>query len=256
MKINNLVEEIFAQAVALEQSGILRNTIYAIGKEVFVLNFDHTVLLRFRLRDTEVAFDEPISFRANDYDSQEFKEEAGKIVFISGNGEFERRKSCGVPGRTPEQIRSLFGTFGLAEKQNVLLPNSILELLDRDLSHIEFSGKKGQTINLLQRNIYDGSLIEIQRKNNGGFFTEILEHNFGPIAIKTNDFAALFSFQDVMQFQFPVSGQLDFVIVQSPDKNKRDMSGVIACCLYDEVIKIQEARKAESTEPTMVRRRK
>ena len=72
MKITDLVEQIFAHAVALDQSGGLRNTIYAIGSEIYILNYDHTVLLRFRLRRSEACFETPVSFRANDYDSNGF----------------------------------------------------------------------------------------------------------------------------------------------------------------------------------------
>ena len=75
MKITGQIEQIFAHAVALDQNGGLRNSIYAEGKEIFIMNYDHTVLLRFKLRESENPFSGPISFKANDYDSPEFYEE-------------------------------------------------------------------------------------------------------------------------------------------------------------------------------------
>jgi hypothetical protein len=244
MKITGQIEQIFSQAVALDQSGGLRNTIYADKREVFVLNYDHTVLLRFRLRAHESPFNEPISFKADDYDSNDFSEENGRIVFVTEQNGFIRKKSCGRAEYTPDQIQELFKSYAakpLDEENDVILNATVLSLLDTDLSHIEFSGEKGDTLKMVQRNIYSGGLIEIQEQG-GGFFKNELKTAFGPVGIKTNDFASLFQFQDTLKFQFPARGKDDFITVRSIDKNKRDMIGIIACCLYDEIIKIKEVQ--------------
>lgn len=256
MIITGQIEQIFAQAVALDQNGGLRNTIYADKREVYILNYDHTVLLRFRLRSHESPFTEPISFRANDYDSNEFEEVDGKIVFLTEQNGFQRKKSCGRAEYNPDEVKSLFRTY-LSEQseasESVTLNKSVLSLLDADLSHIEFSAVEGGTLTMLQRNIYSGGVIEIKEKTDG-MFNNIMKDGFGPVGIKTNDFTSLFAFQDTLKFEFPSRGKEDYVIIRSIQKDKRDMVGLIACCLYDEIIKIQEVNHGRK-EPK-VRRRK
>lgn len=244
MKISGQVEQIFAQAVALDQNGGLRNSIYAKGREVHIINYDHTVLMRFRLRDSETAFDEPISFKANDYDSNEFTQEDGKIVFKTVQNGYERKKICGTAESTPDEIAEVLKSFlkNKETRETLILDKSVLALLDDDLSHVEFSGKKGEVLKMIQRNIYSGGITEVSEKVEG-MFSNSLEKDFGPIGIKTNDFASLFAFQDQLKFEFPNKDKEDYIVVRSIDKKKRDMVAVIACCLYDELITIQESRR-------------
>jgi hypothetical protein len=248
MKITNLVEEIFGQAVALDQSGGLRNTIYAIGTEIFILNYDHTVLLRFRLRTSEGVFEPPISFKANDYDSNEFDEKDGRIVFYSTKGDYARKKICGTSDLTPEEVKTLYHNYiqNVEDHSVVSLSKDVLELLEPELSHIEFSGEKGQSIKMIQRNIYSGGIIEV-KKTNKGFFKEELENDFGPVAMKTDDFRALFTFQSIIKFSFPNRGKENFILIKGGDTGMRHITGIVACCLYDEVIAIQEANKPKIT---------
>jgi len=243
--------------VALDQSGGLRNTIYAIGHEIFILNYDHTVLLRFRLRRSEGQFETPISFKANDYDSNMFEEVDGQIVFHSEKGEYLRKKSCGTTDLTPEEVRTLYHKYvaELPERETIDLSRDVLDLLDENLSHIEFSGEEGENIKLLQRNIYSGGIIEITKKEEG-LFTERLEYAFGPVGVKTDDFRALFTFQNTLKFSFPRRGREDFVSVRSGDESRRSITGVVACCLYDEIIEIREVQVQKQAEETKLKRRK
>lgn len=241
MKISNLIEQIFAYAVSLDQNGGLKNTIFAIANEIFIMNYDHTVLLRFSLRKSELSFDQTISFKANDYDSNLFEEIDGKIVFYSENEMYSRKKICGKSNISPEQIKELYRLYAhdLSLRETICISKKILELLDDDLSHIEFSGRKGEKLKLIQRNIYSGGIIEIQEKNKQGFFTNSLKADFGPVGIKTNDFKSLFTFEDTLNFHFPCEND-DYVIVKSMNESKRNMTGILSCCLYDEIIKIKE----------------
>jgi hypothetical protein len=254
MKISNLVEQIFAQAVALDQSGGLRNTIFAMGNEIFILNYDHTVLLRFKLRATEGTFEHPISFKANDYDSNVFEEVDGRVVFTTEKGEYMRKKTCGKSDLTEQEVKELYQKFTTesSDTQTISLSKDVLTLLDMDLSHIEFSGKVGESIRMIQRNIYSGGIVEINKVNKGLFKEEITE-DFGPVAIKTGDFQALFTFQDSLKFSFPNTGTEDFLVVKGGDVSKRNFTGIIACCLYDEIIKIKEVVVGQSS---LMRRRK
>ena len=241
MKISGQIEQIFAHAVALDQNGGLRNSIYAEGKEVYIMNYDHTVLLRFKLRDSETVFDTPVSFKANDYDSNEFYIEDNKIVFVSDVQGYERKKICGKAENSPDEIKDIFKgyTKNKLEGETLVIDNSILSLLDEDLSHIEFSGKKGESLKMIQRNIYTGGVIEISEKVDG-LFENKLEADFGPVGIKTKDFQALFTFQNTLKFEFPLGDETDYIMVRSIDQKKRNMVGVIALCLYDELIQLKE----------------
>ena len=243
MKITGHIEQIFAQAVALEQSGGLRNTIYAIDREIYILSFDHSFLLRFGLKKTESPFSSPISFRANDYDSEEFYEEDGKIIFVTEKAGFTRKKSCGTPDISPESVQQVFMDFQGEPGQMVELHRDLLSLLDPELSHVEFSGTKKGGLSIVQRNIYSGGIIEITRTPSEGFISssDPIVRDFGPIAIKTGDLNAAFAFQDVLEFDFPDSEDREFIRISSTDKIRRDTMGIIGCCIYDEIIEMKEA---------------
>ena len=141
-------------------------------------------------------------------------------------------------------MKALFNKY-IIDKNNrasSTLSSNVMSLLDSELSHIEFSGKESETVKMIQRNIYSGGIIEVTKSEGDNMFKESLESDFGPVAIKTDDFKALFYFQDVLQFSFPAHGKEDFILVKGTDKNKRDITGIIACCLYDEVIQLKEVR--------------
>jgi hypothetical protein len=95
---------------------------------------------------------------------------------------------------------------------------------------------------MIQRNIYSGGIIEVEKKRDEGFFLEEFHNDFGPVAIKTGDFRALFTFQEALNFSFPARGSEDFILVTGVDTNKRSVTGIIACCLYDEIIELREVQ--------------
>lgn len=233
MKLSNRLEEIFSHAVALTQSGRLRSTVYCIGDKVFIMNQDQTVLIRFTLRKTDkIVFETPVSFYANDYDSKEVEEENGRICFIQNAAGFERIKSCKTPDTSPKDVRKIFHTHDVEPINTVLLHSDVLGLLDESLSHIEFSCEEGE-LNIVQRNIYSGSIVHIKRKQTGGLM-EIKDEleDFGPMGLRTNDFIALFSFVDKLAFHFlPDTG---FICVDSKETTM-PMRALISKCKYDEM---------------------
>jgi len=241
-QVSNRVEEIFAHAVAMDQAGRLRSTIYVIDREVYIINQDNTVFLRFKLRESEKPFEEPVSFRANDYDSRAFREEGGKIVFETEANGFIRTKTCGTPDADPEEIRDMFKKFKPVKVNKVKLSRDILPLLEEGLSHIEIRAEEGE-IKFVQRNIYSGAVIEISRAVDTGALgvdnPDELEEDFGPLGLRTGDFSALFAFNDNLVFTFPPEGQGDYCCVRSRDP-KMAMDGVVACCVYDELGQISE----------------
>lgn len=244
--VSNRVEEIFAHAVAMEQSGRLRSTIYVKDRSVYILNQDSTLLLRFKLRESEAPFAHPISFRANDYDSKTFREENGRIVFMIEQDGFQRAKTCGVPEATPDDVETLFRSFKPYTANNIRINSCLTSLLDESLSHIEIGSVSGK-VRFIQRNIYSGSIIEITRKEEEGGLglmeVDAIDKDFGPVGIRTPDFLALFSFVEQLSISFP-SGSVDYACLRSRDP-KMMMDGIMSTCIYDELGEITEARKGD-----------
>lgn len=226
------IERIFSHAVALQQSGRLRNTIYCIRKFIYILNQSHTILIRFVSRDAESLFEKPVSFNANDYDSSDFEEKDGKIIFRKRIGDFVREKSCQTPQFTPLNIHKIFKQYlsDFDKSNRVIWNESFKACLDEDLSHIEFSSKKGEII-VKQRNIYSGNVITIQPVKKKGFNLESNKlKSFKPIGIRTNDFLALFQFVSNVSFYFGRK----IIWFESNDPSL-PFKGVISQCLYNEI---------------------
>ncbi len=232
--VESRVEEVFAQAAALDQAGRLRSTIYCLGRKVYILNQDLTVLIQFRLRERQ-AFSAPFSFRANDYDSKEFQEEDGRIEFVKREGQWKSVKSCSTPNRTPADVEQLFRSFDFPEVNPVTIGQDVLPLLDESLSHIEVSAKRGK-LRIVQRNIYDGSVLRISmeeaRQTLGALEAELPD--FGPLGLRTNDFIALYTFVSHLSWRFAP----DVAWFESPDPAYR-MRGLISQCVYDELGRIE-----------------
>lgn len=239
-KIDSRIETIFSHAVALDQSGRLRNTIYLRKRTVFILNSDRTILLKFSLSSSFSPFKNPISFKAADYDSNMFHEKDGKIVFISKSGDMLKKKSCGVPELSPKEVLEIYKKFKKIETNKIEISKNILQLLDENLSHIEISGKDGN-FKIIQRNIYDGTIIELSREKGKGFgvsHSDKIDSDFGPLGLRTQDFIALFAFNDSLVFNFPTGSKNGYCTVSG--KNFK-MKGIIALCLYDELGIITES---------------
>ena len=266
MKITGKIEGIFSHALALDQNGGLRNTIYGLGKKVYILNYDHTVLLRFTFPKGErLEFDPPVSFKANDYDSNEFEQVGDKIIFTSEKNGWLRTKTCGTTELTPMDVEELWNKYTediSDHRVEMNIDSGVRELLDGNLSHIEFAAEPGEEVKLLQRNIYSGQIIEVEKTGTKpkdgealGIDSAIAENGVGPFALKTGDFNALFAFTDSLKFSFPTTGDGDFVFVRAI-KSNLPYKGVIACCLYDEIIEIKEAQTDGRRKKQKVRRSK
>ena len=228
--VNKRIEDIFAHAAALQQNGRMRNTIYCLKHYIYILNQDDTILLRFHLRSSEVIFAHPVSFYANDYDSSKFYEEGGKIHFVTENESHQRIKQCGTPKRNPLQVHKLFRQIKPSMGNVVDIGNSLISFLDEDLTHIEFSATKGK-LKIVQRNIYTGSIITILEKTGQGL-VQMSPHlkDFIPIAVRTKDFLALFSFANIISFYF----DNQYIWVENKD-HKIPYAGIIGLCRYNEL---------------------
>jgi hypothetical protein len=162
--------------------------------------------------------------------------EGDSITFLQNGEEFLRKKKCRIPTQTFQEVEELFYKFFDSDKMKWKIPftKTSLNLLDTSLSHVEFVTKEGK-INILQRDIYAGSLIQLERKlePEGLGLTEpedVLPDSIGPLGLRTGDFLALFNFNDKVDIYFPEG--LQYFIV---DGLHNQMQGIIAGCLYDNV---------------------
>ena len=246
VNVNKRIEGIFAQAVAMDNRGI-KNMIHCIDDNIYVVNFDYSMILRFSLRQSEARFEVPISFNANEYDSPQFTFEitpdGSKIVFRTVEKEFTRRKICYTKSVSPnaEDIDKLYQELKKKAEQSqylFYLSSDCVPLLEEDLSHVEISVENSSLI-LRQRNIYTGTIVEVESNEKGFFTVNRLPKEMPPIALKTKDFTSLFNIQKSLAF-IPTE---DFLFVKDPQKD--DFDGVLALCKYDMIINLYNGEKGE-----------
>lgn len=244
VSVNKRIEGIFAQAVAMDNRGI-KNMIHCIDDNIYVVNFDYSMILRFSLRQSEARFEVPISFNANEYDSPQFTFEitpdGSKIVFRTVEKEFTRRKICYTKSVSPnaEDIDKLYQELKKKAEQSqylFYLSADCVPLLEEDLSHVEISVENSSLI-LRQRNIYTGIIVEVESNEKGFFTVNRLPKEMPPIALKTKDFTSLFNIQKSLAF-IPTE---DFLFVKDPQKD--DLDGVLALCKYDMIIDLYNGGK-------------
>ena len=243
MKVNTRVETIFAHAVAMDNRG-MKNMIHCVGSNIFIVNFDYSMMLRFSLRKSETAFASPISFNANDYESPDFawSEEDGEIIFRSQAKGYERKKICrgNAMGPSATEIRKTYHRLKHeGEKSTSLfnLSNECCGLLDEELSHVEISAEES-TLILRQRNVYTGTMVEVSKKNDGFISVDQLPESMGPFAMRTQDFLSLFMIHRSLAF-IPTE---DFILVKD---QKEDFDGVVSLCRYDMIIDLHDKGKEE-----------
>jgi len=112
--------------------------------------------------------------------------------------------------------------------------------LEEGLSHVEFKGTK-QGFEVLQRNIYSGTIISI-KEGKGKLFTSTKNLKFRTVGLRTNDFIALFTFADNINLYF---SNKDFVWIMSDGIKKTKeggirmpFTGIISQCIYDQLGKV------------------
>jgi hypothetical protein len=257
-KIGNRVEELFAVAAGLSQTGRMKSTIYCVGNRILILNSDDSMIIEFLLREGESPFKTPVCFKADDYDGREFREEDGFIHFVSREGGWVKDVASKVPGKTPEQVGALFDGYATRaadalDKQDIhfALDAGLNSLLNPDLSHVEFLTDKDKKLIILQRNIYSGSIIRVERDASRGFgvsgsgIQDSIPVPFNPFGLRTPDYLALFAFVSNVMFSVcdPDNGSL--VWIQSMDP-RIEMSGVIGGCKYDSLGVVRQALEEES----------
>lgn len=243
MKVIKSGIQAFAHAAALDKDGRLSNTIYCQEKDVFILNQDHSVLIRFQFQNSE--FENPICFRAEDFDSNELYEKDGKIIFVQKNESWIREKSCQVPGRTSEDVKRIWKSLKFPRGPKVILDKSLLQLLDSSLSHVELSITDKKLI-IIQRNIYNGTNIQIERSKGSGHFGSLSGDDlklaeYGPVGMRTGDLLALFSFCNSLELIFPSDPYEGYFYINGARTPglPSNLQAFVCLCAYDEMGDIQ-----------------
>ena len=224
------VEQIFAYAVALDQSGKMKNTILCKDREIFIVNFDKTILLSFVLHSNMEEFKQEVSFYANDYDSPNFRIENGKIIFKTVSNGYVREKTCGTnKSLSFDQVSTLY--YRLSRKKTThsfKLRQAIMSMMQDDLSHVEISYNKG--IQIVQRDIFSGTTLSIKNDESGLNLSQDKLFEFDPIGIRTVDLDALFQRDEELVFNF--IPKMNYFVVSGKITGLR---AILGACLYDEL---------------------
>ena len=229
-KISERVEFIFSTSVGLNQSGRFKSVIFCTENDIFIKNIENTLILKFGLKPGENPFDKSVSFNSSDYDSREFEEKDGRVYFITKKSKLIKRQSCAT-SESPKKIeliyKKLYNKF--ESLFDIEWNKDVLELLDLNLSHVEIKSNS-EGIKLLQRNIYDGTLIEIEKVY--GLLSSQSKKNLPDMAIgiRTADFRSLFEFQDSINIKVGI----DYSLVEGMSKWIA-FSGIMSNCKYDEL---------------------
>jgi len=261
VEIPSKLQHIFSFAVALEQNGRLRNTIYCHKQTIYVINQDHTVIIRFPIKDIvvkkdgDLSFENPVAFRANEFEGKWISIEKDKICFHSKDGSFTAVKKCVAPSLSFEEIDAVFIRHMKKKDKrfSIEISRGIWNHLDESLSHIEFRVKKHEWL-IVQRNIFDGSVRVISKTPSTSedvskqLTEEItpqtsskLPRRMGAIAVRSGDLRAMFegkfkgkngSLHLIFEKKKPV------ILIdnsKSTGPNDPKFQAIIATCIYDEL---------------------
>jgi hypothetical protein len=154
------------------------------------------------------------------------------VVFVTNAGGLRRTKVCPAPKIVFADVKKIWEGFEPDKSQSITLVKEMSSLLEDGLSHIEVSKTAGGPVVLLQRDIYSGSRVEVERNKSGSGLLDIDDEDFvfGPIGIRTVDFAALFVFSDSLTWYVQEGKRWVYF-----EDNTGRLSGILSTCLYDEL---------------------
>lgn len=230
MKISNLIETIFSHSASMYRCGRFRSTIYGVGNKIYIKGADNTVLMRFK--GVSLKFDKPFTFSAIDYDSKLFEMGDNCIKFFSENYGYLKEKINKISFESVDEIENLFERFFIEKPSSGYvfdLDKNVLSLLDDSLSHVEFRDE-GSGIEIIQRDIYSGSLIKITKSKGGFDISGDNNRRLSPVALRTCDFEAIFSFLNVVNFKF-----LENYCIIRGNYSGIVMDGILGFCMYDQL---------------------
>lgn len=193
-KLTREMEWVFETAVALEKDIKMRNAILCRGQNIWVVNFDRTIILKYPIKG---FFKNDVSFYASDYDSSSFVEEDGTLHFVKYYGEYERKKvSSAMFTLVDIDVDSLWKELSVKKPYDVefTMTDKMLELFRDDLTHIEVRISEDKKVQFVQRDIFTGNIIYVKKKEKQGLLADPNEKvlkNIEPIALRMQDLAAL-----------------------------------------------------------------
>jgi len=248
------LERIFSYAAALDESGRQKNAIWAWKNVIFILNHDKTIILRFEIQDE--VFADPLGLYAADYSSSNFSFEGEFVIFYKDEkGGWESKIIHKIPSGSFQEVEDLFYKFfpDLINYPYISFHKEALELLDENLSHIEFKSIDNK-LQIIQRDIYSGKTIILERPPKTGLqlinYDDNVPNQLLPIGMRMNDFLSLFNFNDKVKIYFPIEenpmeniGNTEYFIVEGTFCN---MYGVVGGCLYDDIGTIQTIKEKEN----------
>ena len=188
------VESIFATSVLLSSQGRFKTEVHVVPNYIYLINADNTVIMEFNVPD--IPKDLEFSFFPEDYESNHLLLQENTTKFITETSNWIRTKEVSVPSEekrkvTVESFNSLWLESN-GEHLDFNFNKKDLSLLEDRLSHIEIAAHEGKLI-LRQRDIYSGNSLVLTKTENPTLF-KTTRPDFGPIAVRTGDFKALFHY--------------------------------------------------------------
>jgi hypothetical protein len=238
------LDEVLAIGTSLSRNnkaGGMRAEFYSKGDTVYLFSSSGTMMLRFQGVRPSLG---TVKFNVLDYDGGEVKMSGDKVTFTRSSGSYQRQKTVSAPKLEFKQLDTKFQAFCQRNTlATVSIGEQVLKQVEEDLSHVEFKSEKGQ-FKLIQRDIYSGAMLEVTYQDEGLFGGDIPP--FPALALKTSDFMSLFLIESSLSFSF---GQ-DVTRVRG-----KIVDGVVAMCVYDEMMEITEVEEQPSTPRRVVRRK-
>lgn len=241
MKISSYIEAVFSIALALYQSGRLRSTIHCGKNYIYILNMDNTVLIRYELKE---KFPYIFSFFANDYESNKLRvmeDGSERVIFLTKSAGYKRKKVCPAPKNLFDDVEKIWKNLKSERSKDSLVIDfnrEIVDLLDMNLSHLEFSKRKDSELKMKQRDIYSGSIITITEDKKDDLLFEKVRGELEAKGLRTSDFVGIFTLEKTLKFHF--DNKKDFLYVEG---RHGKMKGFLSLCKYDELNVLEKIKE-------------
>ena len=232
MKLSRETEWIFETAVALEKDIKMRNAVLCRGSNVWIVNFDRTLILKYPIKG---IFKNDVSFYSSEYDSSNFIEEGGSLQFIKYYDGYERKKvSSAMFTLTDFDIDQLWKELLVKKPYDVefSMSEKVISLFRDDLSHIEVQISPEKKIVFVQRDIFSGNIVYVKKRDKPGLLADPNEKVLKvvePFAIRINDLAAILYKEGNVKFHLSE---------KSPGRchiQASKFEAIVSWCVYDEL---------------------
>lgn len=232
-KLTREIEYVFEIAVALEKDIKMRNAVLCRGSNIWIVNFDRTLILKYPIKG---KFKNDVSFYSTDYDSSNFIEEDGALHFIKYYGDYERKKVSSATFTLSDiDMDTLWKELAVKKPYDVEfnMSEKMLNLFRDDLSHIEVRISPEKQVQFLQRDIFSGGIILVKRKDKSVSLladpNEKVLREVEPFAIRLQDLSAILYKEGNVKFHLSKD---------SPGRcyiKALQFEALVSWCVYDEL---------------------